>query len=141
MPSLARRRNATHGTAARRQLAPTPRPDFVLWRGHELAAILDAKYRDLWATSLPPEWLYQLSVYAMSQPTAQTATVLYPTVGRGAQEARVNIHDPAHGQGRAQVILRPVNVNELDLLLSAGIGASAARGRQALALRLAFGGV
>ena len=125
----------------RRQRAPTPRPDFALWHGHELAAILDAKYRDLWATSLPPEWLYQLSVYALSQPTARTATVLYPTVGRGAQEARVNIRDSVHGRSQAQVILRPVDVNELDLLLSAGIGASAVRGRQGLALRLAFGGV
>ena len=123
----------------RRQRAPTPRPDFVIWRGHELAAILDAKYRDLWTTSLPPEWLYQLSVYAMSQPTARTATVLYPTVGVGAEEARVDIRDPVHGHGRAQVILRPVDVAELDLLLGAGVGASAARGRQALALRLAFG--
>ena len=126
----------------RRQRAPTPRPDFVLWRGHELAAILDAKYRDLWATSLPSEWLYQLSVYATSQPTARTATILYPTVGRGAQEARVDIRDPIsiYGQGRAQVILRPVDVAELDLLLCAGVGTSAARRRQALALRLAFGG-
>ena len=124
----------------RHQRAPTPRPDFVLWRGHELAAILDAKYRDLWSTSLPPEWLYQLSVYAMSQPVARTTTILYPTVGGGAEEARVDIRDPVHGDGRAQVILRPVDVAELDLLLGAGIGASAARGRQALALRLAFGG-
>lgn len=126
----------------RRQRAPTPRPDFVLWRGHELAAILDAKYRDLWATSLPSEWLYQLSVYATSQPTARTATILYPTVGRGAQEARVDIRDPAsiYGQGRAQVILRPVDVAELDLLLCAGVDAPAARRRQALAFQLAFGG-
>ena len=36
-----------------RRRAPAPRPDFVVLEGPRIMAMLDAKYRDLWETSLP----------------------------------------------------------------------------------------
>lgn len=49
----------------RRRQPPTPRPDFVLMGSPKPAAILDARYRDLWERSLPGEMLSQLAIYAM----------------------------------------------------------------------------
>lgn len=48
--------------APRSRPVRTPRPDFGLFRGDTLVAYLDAKYRDLWVSSLPREMLFQLAL-------------------------------------------------------------------------------
>src|SRR5690606_16963642 len=57
--------------------------------------------------------LYQLSVYALSQPVGATAAILYPTVAAGAREAIVEIRDPASAGVRGNVALRPVVLSTL----------------------------
>ncbi len=121
----------------RGQRPPTPRPDYVLWQGPRLAAVLDAKYRDLWTTPLPPEWLYQLAIYAVSQPVTRQVTILYPHVGATAREARIDVRGPVNEVPNAQVILRPVDMLELDDVLEAGHGAAVSE-RYTLARRLAL---
>ena len=96
------------GFNPRRQRSPTPKPDYVLWRQGRVVAIADAKYRDLWEQSLPPSMLYQLSVYALSQPDCRTAVILYATTTAAAREARIEISDRIRGGTRAWVVLRPV---------------------------------
>ena len=123
----------------RRRRAPTPRPDFVVVDGPEIAAILDAKYRDLWVNPLPRDMLYQLAMYALSQGIGAKATILYPVVDSSASDARINISDAAFGVPRAQVILRPVNLVELERLLSARKSIQVERCLNAMATRLVFG--
>jgi 5-methylcytosine-specific restriction enzyme subunit McrC len=120
---------------------PTPklRPDFLVLRNHRVAAVLDAKYRDLWERNLPPEMLYQLALYAMGQESVERrATILYPTLDDAARQQVIFVKDPLRGTAKAQVILRPVNLLELDLLLR-GKGVQARRSRAELAQLLAFG--
>lgn len=99
-----------------RRRPPAPRPDFALSdvRG-TLSMYLDAKYRDLWRTSLPPEWLYQLSAYALASPN-RTSVLLYPTTAAAAQEERIAVCAPANGNQLGSVVLRPVAIDTLGRL-------------------------
>ncbi len=100
-----------------RRRPPTPRPDFVVQRAGRVVAVLDAKYRDLWEQSLPREMLYQLALYALSHAECRQAVILYPALDAAAVEQRIHIHEPLYGAGRAQVVLRPVNLLRLAGLL------------------------
>jgi 5-methylcytosine-specific restriction enzyme subunit McrC len=126
------------GHNPKRQQAPTPRPDFVIMKGTKIVAILDAKYRDLWAKSLPRDMLYQLAMYAMSWHGAY-ATILYPAMDDEPREARIGIHEPIHGHVRALINLRPVNLLHLEDLIKGGTGVKQMRARQEYARYLAFG--
>ena len=123
----------------KKRRAPTPRPDYVILQQGEVRSILDAKYRDLWEHNLPIDWLYQLSMYALSQPEGIAATILYPTIDAEAREARVAINDPMNGSSRAQVVLRPVNLLRLDQLITGERNIKNERERISFAKWLAFG--
>jgi 5-methylcytosine-specific restriction enzyme subunit McrC len=111
----------------RRRAVPRLRPDFAAFTNGRLTMFVDAKYRDLWEKPLPPEMLYQLSIYAMSQ-GGRTAAMLYPTHDEEAFEERIDIEDPVTESLRATVALRPVPLRILEELISAPPSA----GRQAL---------
>ena len=124
------------GLNPRRRRSPAPRPDFVVTTRQRIVALLDAKYRDLWERELPREMLYQLAIYALSQPDPATATILYPTMATDAKDAVVEIIEPLRGSARGRVALRPVVISEL---LGALQSARPAAMCQALAHRYAFG--
>jgi 5-methylcytosine-specific restriction enzyme subunit McrC len=119
--------------------APTPRPDYAILKNREIKALLDAKYRDLWDNSLPRDMLYQLCIYAMSQGENRTATILYPVIGEHAGEAKIEIRDPIYGSGKAQVVLRPLNLIYLDDLVSGSQTSQNQRNKSKFANYLAFG--
>ncbi|GAC1640712.1 MAG: hypothetical protein NVS4B12_02330 [Ktedonobacteraceae bacterium] len=121
--------------------APEPRPDYIILQQSKVVGILDAKYRDLWERTLPSHMLYQLAIYALSQSGRVDAAILYPTVQAGAKEARIVLRDPLHQSTLAHVVLRPVNLLELDNIISSADNVSTGRVRTALAQRLAFGEV
>ncbi|AEB08757.1 McrC family protein [Desulfobacca acetoxidans] len=123
-----------------RRRPPDLRPDYLIFNRHQLVAIIDAKYRDLWEKPLPREMLYQLTIYALSRFNGvKSAVILYPTEDSAAKEARIKILDPIKGQNRAQVILRPVNLLKLESLLFQSQGISLLRQRQVFANNLVFG--
>jgi len=106
------------GANPRRRMAPTPRPDFAIHRDGRTVALLDAKYRDLWETTLPREMLYQLTTYALSQPRGFEAAILYPSLDERAGVQRIEIKDPTTAQVRSTVALRAVPVGMLGEMLS-----------------------
>jgi 5-methylcytosine-specific restriction enzyme subunit McrC len=118
--------------------APTPRPDYVVTRGGQMAAMLDAKYRDIWANGLPRDMLYQLAIYALSQGNDGSATILYPTLEPLAKPEVIDIHEVFYGEHRGQIILRPVNLLRLERLVT-GTGAQAERARAHYTQYLVFG--
>ena len=127
-----------HNPQNRRGLVP--RPDFVVRRGGRTLAVLDAKYRDLWERELPREMLYQLAVYALTQPDeAPFSIILYPTLTGAARDQVVVFQDVLRGRAQARVILRPVNLLILERLVRAGVDAEADRQRRAMALHLIGG--
>ncbi len=124
----------------RRKRAPKVRPDYVFRRGERIVGVADAKYRDLWERELGRDMLYQLSVYALSQPQCPVAAILYPSSNAGAKEARIAIHDPSSGGIRGEVHLRPINIDYIARLISArGETAKRVRETATYARRLAFG--
>src|SRR6266700_4378263 len=123
--------------------APKPRPDYVLKQGGKVVAILDAKYRDLWEKRLPPDMLYQLVMYALSQEHCNSATILYPPTHTEAREAKIEVRVPTYRKGFSYVGLRPVNLLLLETLLSnpeKKIHAEIERERAVFARWLVFGG-
>jgi len=123
----------------RHRFAPQPRPDFAVLDGARVIALLDAKYRDLWANSLPREMLYQLAIYALSQNANRTATILYPTEDTTAKAAIIEIKDPIHGHSNAYVVLRPVILSFLEMLLRKSHSVYIQGEREIFARRLALG--
>ena len=117
---------------------PTLRPDFVIMRGAETIAVLDAKYRDLWDQSLPREMLYQLALYALARVGGERSSgILYPTMDPAAREQVIAIQEPVRGRTTARVALRPVNLLSLEQLLKDGRLLHSRRVK--FAQRLAFG--
>lgn len=127
------------GQNPRQRQTPTPRPDFAILKNGHLIALLDAKYRDLWEYPLPRDMLYQLSLYALSQPPGATAAILYPTLNPAAREARIAIREPLTGGERAYVALRPVGMLELNEMLTTLTGKEQQRACADLARRLVWG--
>lgn len=123
----------------RRRHSPTPRPDFAILQGSKVIALMDAKYRDLWAEDLPREMLYQLAMYAFSQGEGGRATILYPTLAANAREARIEIAHPLTGSRLGSVILRPAKMLQLEKLVTAPPTTVNQHQREALANHLAFG--
>jgi 5-methylcytosine-specific restriction enzyme subunit McrC len=127
-------RNPWHGTA------PTPRPDYAVTRGARVVALLDAKYMDLWERrGIGRDVLYQLAIYALSQPADTTATILYPAGDPAATDVQVDINDPVFGKSRAHVMARPVRLDVLETLLTETTAPGAVRERAAYARWLVFG--
>lgn len=123
------------GENPRKRQAPRPRPDFAIKESNGKLHLLDAKYRDLWEKNLPREMLYQLTMYALSQPQGAVATILYPTAAEQARLARIEIGDPLGGWGRASIVLQPVHLGDLDRVIAGGY--AMAKERHEMAKRLA----
>jgi len=121
--------------------SPTPRPDFVVTREGRTIAILDAKYMDLQTRSPSRDVIYQLAIYALSRDrnADRTATILYPAISANAQEARLDIRDPFRQERKAQIIIRPVDLERLDQLVNFEDSAAMRRYRAGYARWLAFG--
>jgi 5-methylcytosine-specific restriction enzyme subunit McrC len=102
----------------RKRKAPTPRPDYALFCDKKLKGFLDAKYRDIWDKGLPPEWLYQLSIYALASPS-ELSVLLYASMTEQARDERIEVHQPIAWSSKpsASVILRPVPLTYLAALL------------------------
>jgi 5-methylcytosine-specific restriction enzyme subunit McrC len=127
------------GLNPRKRRRPILRPDFVIWRNQRTEAILDAKYRDLWEKPLPREMLNQVALYALGRGGEERKSIiLYPTLASDASEQGVNLCDPRTGDFQAQVILRPVNLLELESLLH-NTDRHSIRRRGVLVHQLSFG--
>jgi len=122
----------TYVNNPRRHQAPKLRPDYVIQHKGKTVAILDAKYRDLWQEPLPSHMLYQLVMYAMSQDACNSATILYPTTTPGAEDVTIEMRIPSHQKRYVSVVLRPVDLLQLDMLLQE------TRGRNNMRMRIKF---
>jgi 5-methylcytosine-specific restriction enzyme subunit McrC len=93
--------------------APRPRPDIIIRLHGRVTGVFDTKYRDLVHTELPPEHLYQLSVYALAfagaDGSAVPATILYPQVDSVAPPDEEFALTLGGGRGEARVRLRAVD--------------------------------
>jgi 5-methylcytosine-specific restriction enzyme subunit McrC len=127
------------GENPRGRRPPRQRPDFAVTTCEGKLLLLDAKYRDLWQTDLPREMLYQLALYALSQPSPGRATIIYPTMAREARTARIEIREPTGGWARGCVVLQPIHLEEVDALVMAGSERTAAAARKAMARQLTLG--
>jgi 5-methylcytosine-specific restriction enzyme subunit McrC len=123
----------------RRQRAPSPRPDYALFDAKGLRGFIDAKYRDAWEHGIPPDWLYQLSVYALASPS-HTSTLLYATMSKDAVDEQIDIRNPGDNTGTvlASVILRPVHLERLAELVSSTNRQNLASARQEYARQLSL---
>jgi 5-methylcytosine-specific restriction enzyme subunit McrC len=90
-----------------------PRPDYALFQDSRLRGFLDAKYRDVWECGLPPEWLYQLSIYSLASPS-KVSVLLYATMSQNARDECVEIRS---NDGITFIILRPVSLPTLAWLV------------------------
>jgi len=117
--------------------APAPRPDFALYSATGLVGFLDAKYRDIWDCGFPPEWLYQLSIYALASPSA-VSILLYASMSEDACDERVEIRQPISWGSKtpASVIMRAVSLTRLAALLVRNRGPIFVAGRRELATEL-----
>lgn len=114
----------------------TPRPDFAWMHGERCTRLLDAKYRELDDKGLTRDMLYQLAVYALSQPPNFSEVVaLYPSEDPMACDKAVIITDPVLKAERGRVIIRPVVVDELSVALT-GRGAAGRESRRLLVSKL-----
>ena len=123
------------GSNPRGRRSPTPRPDIAILRDGKLVGLFDAKYKDLWENPLPRNMLYQLAVYALSQPAQRVATILYPTTDIAAKDQIVNIHEPVARSVQGQVVLRPVQLAALAGAIGQS-GVAGGRARRNLAHRM-----
>jgi 5-methylcytosine-specific restriction enzyme subunit McrC len=116
---------------------PSPRPDYALVRGRRLLGFYDAKYRELWQSNLPAEWLYQLTIYALASPS-KSSVLLYASMKPDARDEEIQVRQPLAGTGKAlgAVILRPVPLERLATLVGAGDDAEHVSARRRFAERL-----
>ncbi|HUT02929.1 MAG TPA: restriction endonuclease [bacterium] len=121
-----------------RRRDPTPRPDYAVSRNGKPMALLDAKYRDLWANPPTANMLYQLAIYALTRGQDGSATILYPALHE-RREQRIWVRNPIDGSGRGQVIIRAVNLSRLEKYVTEPNTAQARRNRTRYAQLLAFG--
>ena len=119
--------------------AATLRPDFAIIKDHQVIALLDAKYRDLWKNPLPRHMMYQVAMYAFSQEKPGTATILYPTTNQKAQEARINVQHPISREKLAKVVLRPVNLLAIEELINTPSTAYVKREKHNFVKKMVFG--
>ena len=82
--------------------------------------------------------LYQLVVYAVSNPKQPQSSILYPTTNANAKEARIDISDPIFGGHIGQVCLRPIYLPTVVELVSSG-SLKSRNNREVFARQLAFG--
>jgi 5-methylcytosine-specific restriction enzyme subunit McrC len=123
--------------AKARRRRPAPRPDYALFYDKRLHGFLDAKYRDIWERSLPADWLYQLSIYALASPS-EVSVLLYASMSPEARDERVEVRQPVLWSNKppASVILRPVPLPYLAELLDPNRARTLAGERRKLADQL-----
>lgn len=80
----------------------------------------------------------RLRIKRASHPHQSQISILYPTTNPLAKEARIDVTDPMYGKQLGQVCLRPVNLTQIEELVSSNT-AVARRQRETMARRLAFG--